>query len=72
VVVGVFKQPEMAQKMIETISNEGFTQGGSLKRPGRTDVYAASFTERTEAESFLRKIHEQYPMHSDAWILKRK
>jgi cell division septation protein DedD len=72
IVVGVFKLPDMAQKMMETLRNEGFTQRGFLHRSGRIDVYAASFIEKTEAEAFLREIHKQYSTHSDAWILKRE
>lgn len=72
VVVGVYELPDVAQKMMETLRNEGFAHMGSLKRSGRIDVYAASFTERSEAESFMKEIHKQYPTHSDAWILKRK
>ncbi len=72
VVMGVYKLPKGAQKMIEMLQNEGFTQTGLLHRSGRIDVYAASFTDRTEAEAFLREIHKQYSTHSDAWILKRE
>jgi len=71
VVMGVYEFPKVAQKMVETLHNEGFTQTGLLQRSGRIDVYAASFTDRTEAEAFLREIHKQYSTHSDAWILKR-
>lgn len=72
VVMGVYELPEVAQKMIETLANEGFTQTGSLKRSGRIDVFAASFTDETEAAAFLREVHKKHPSHSDAWILKRK
>ncbi|MCE5205964.1 MAG: hypothetical protein LLF80_07685 [Porphyromonadaceae bacterium] len=72
VVMGVYELPDVAQKMIETLSNEGFTQTGSLKRPGRIDVFAASFTDETEAADFLREVHKKHPSHADAWILKKK
>jgi hypothetical protein len=72
VVMGVYKLPKGAEKMIEMLQNEGFTQTGLLHRSGRIDVYAASFTDKTEAEAFLREIHKQYSTHSDAWILKRE
>lgn len=72
VVMGVYELPHVAEKMIETLRNEGFMHTGSLKRSGRIDVYAASFTDRVEADAFLREVHKQYPTHIDAWILKRK
>ena len=72
VVMGVYELPHVAQKMIETLTNEGFTQTGSLKRPGRIDVFAASFTDETEAAEFLREVHKKHPSHADAWILKKK
>ena len=72
VVMGVYELPHVAQKMIETLQNEGFAEVGSLKRSGRIDVYAASFTNGAEAQAFLQKIYENYPTHSDAWILKSR
>lgn len=72
VVVGVYELPQVAQKMIETLQNEGFAEVGSLKRSGRIDVYAASFTDGAEAQAFLQKVYKNYPTHSDAWILKRR
>lgn len=72
VVMGVYELPHVAQKMIETLQNEGFAEVGSLKRSGRIDVYAASFTSGGEAQAFLQKVYQNYPSHSDAWILKRR
>ena len=71
IVVGVYEIDEVAEKMMVKLDNEGFSQKGCLKRPGRTDVYAVSFNERAEAETYLREIHRAHPTYRDAWILKR-
>lgn len=72
VIVGVYEVREVAERMRETLESEGFTSNGWLRRrPGRIDVYAASFHEREEAETYLREVHQEYPTHRDAWILKR-
>lgn len=71
IIVGVYEVKEVAEKMMENLLCDGFSQRGWMKRPGRIDVYAASFTDRAEAEHHMRKIHKEYPAFRDAWILKR-
>ena len=71
IIVGVYEVKEVAEKMMEKLMDGGFTERGWMKRPGRIDVYAASFADREEAEGTLKKIHLEYPAYRDAWILKR-
>ncbi|HOO96043.1 MAG TPA: hypothetical protein PLH60_09560 [Proteiniphilum sp.] len=71
IIVGVYEVKEVAEKMMEKLMDGGFTERGWMKRPGRIDVYAASFADREEAEGTLRKIHLDYPAYREAWILKR-
>jgi|SRR5690554_2041230 len=71
IVMGVFTGNATAQKMTDELEGRGFTSTGWLERPGRIDVYAASFTDEAAAKVYLREIHGQYPAYSDAWILKR-
>lgn len=71
IIVGVYEVKEVAEKMMENLMGGGFTERGWMKRPGRIDVYAASFADREEAEDTLRKIHLDFPAYRDAWILKR-
>lgn len=71
IVMGVYKGVESAQKTTQLLLDEGFHQAGRLERPDRIDVYAASFTDKTAAEVYLREVHKKFPMHTDAWILKR-
>lgn len=70
VITGVFEVRQMAEKMKEMLESEGFTQAAWLERPGRIDVYAASFTDWPAAQAFLKKIRIQFPHHRDAWILE--
>lgn len=70
IVVGVYQFPEGASKAIESLKAEGFTNVGSMPRAGRTDVFVESFADKTEAYTFVREIHKNYPNHRDAWVLK--
>lgn len=70
VVMGVYEVRRVAEEMKAMLESEGFSQTSWLERPGRIDVYAASFTDREAADDFLKKVHSQYPHHRDAWILK--
>lgn len=70
VVVGVYQVPRVAEKAIEMLKSEGFDQVGSMSRSGRTDVYIATFADKTEAETYLREVHKSYSNHRDAWVLK--
>ncbi len=71
IIMGVFSGTMTAQKMTDELSENGFTNTGWLERPGRIDVYVASFTDEMAARVYLKEIHVQYPAYSDAWILKR-
>ena len=69
IVMGVYEVRKVAEEMKAMLESEGFTQTSWLERPGRIDVYAASFTDPEAANDFLKKVHSQYPHHRDAWIL---
>lgn len=71
IVVGVYEVKEVAEKMMENLLSEGLNETGWMQRPGRIDVYAASFTDKEAAENSLKEIHQDFPDLRDAWILKR-
>ena len=71
IIMGVFKGNNSSSKFVEDLKDKGFSDADCLERPGRYDVFAASFSSETAAEDFLREVHKKYPSHSDAWILKR-
>lgn len=71
IIMGVFRGDKSATRLAESLKADGFSGANFLERPERIDVYAASFDKETDAEEYLRKVHKQYPKHSDAWILKR-
>lgn len=71
IVLGVYELRSGAEFTERTLKAEGFSQVYWLERPGRIDLYTAVFTDRAEAENYLRTLHKQYPNHSDAWIMKR-
>jgi hypothetical protein len=71
IVMGVFRGEISASKLIESLKDEGFNSANWLERPYRYDVYAASFNNEAEAETYLKEVHKKYPKHIDAWILER-
>lgn len=70
VVVGVYQVPKVASQIIDALRAEGFSNVSSLSRSGRTDVFVDSFSDKDEAEAYMREIHKNYPNHRDAWVLK--
>lgn len=71
IVMGVFEINSGAERLVGVLKDKGLTDTGLIKRPGRYDVYAASFVNEESAKEYLKEIHKQFPTHSDAWILKR-
>ena len=71
VVMGVFEINSGAERLVDILKDKGLTETDLIKRPGRYDVYAASFVNEESAKEYLKEIHRQFPAHSDAWILKR-
>lgn len=71
IVVGVYERQSGAEKILAALKTEGFSQAAKLERPGRTDVYAAWFSDKTQAETYLREFHKKHPVYSDAWVMKR-
>lgn len=70
VVVGVYEVRDVAEKTLSTLKKQGFTNASMLKRSGRLDVYSASFTDKKEAQNYLKKFHAENPKYHDAWLLK--
>jgi hypothetical protein len=71
IVLGVYELRSGAEFTEQTLRAEGFSEVYWLERPGRIDLYTAVFTDRREAENYLKTLHKEYPNHSDAWIMKR-
>ena len=71
IVVGVYEVRDVAEKTLSKLKNEGFQTSSMIERPGRLDVYSASFSDEKEAQTFLQKFHADNSRYHDAWILKR-
>lgn len=71
IIVGVYGVRDVAEKTLSTLQAHGFVNASMLERTGRLDVYAASFTNKDEAQSFLSKFQSENPKYHDAWLLKR-
>lgn len=69
IIVGVYEVSEVANQILANLKKQGFSEASILKRPGRLDVYSASFTYESEAQSFLKEVHKKYPAYKDAWLL---
>lgn len=70
VVMGVYQRSDVAEQITKSLKEEGFSQTSWLERKGRIDVYVASFSDQSEAETYTAEIHQKYPNHRDAWVLK--
>lgn len=70
VVMGVYQRADVAEQITQMLKEEGFSQTSWLERSGRIDVYVASFSDLSEAESYTAEIHKSHPNHRDAWVLK--
>lgn len=70
IVVGVYEVRDVAEKTLNTLKKQGFTNASMLQRPGRLDVYSASFSNKHEAQDYLKKFLTENPKHHDAWLLK--
>lgn len=71
IVVGVYEVRDVAEKTLSTLKRKGFSTASMIVRPGRLDVYSASFTNRKEAYTFLLQFKADNASYRDAWILKR-
>ena len=70
IIVGVYEVADVAEIILSNLKKQGFSEASILKRPGRLDVYSASFVNKEEAQTFLKDIHKTYPAYKDAWLLK--
>lgn len=71
IVVGVYEVRDVAEKTLSTLKRKGFSTASIIERPGRLDVYSASFPNRKEAYTFLLQFKADNTSYRDAWILKR-
>lgn len=70
IIVGVYEVSDVAHTILSNLKKQGFTEASILKRSGRLDVYTASFSDESEAQLFLKEVHQKYPAYKDAWLLK--
>ena len=71
IIMGVYELRSGAELTTRALKSEGFSDVHWIEKPGRIDLYTAVFTDRTEAETYLKTLHKNYPNHADAWIMKR-
>ncbi len=71
IIVGVYEVREIAEKSLSRLKSQGFETASMIETPRRLDVYSASFSNRDDAQTFLRNFKADNPQYKDAWILKR-
>lgn len=71
IIVGVYEVRDVAEKTLLILKQQGFDNASMIEKPTRLDVYAASFSERKDAQAFLVKFQAENARYRDAWILKR-
>lgn len=70
IIVGVYEVRDVAEKTLQNLKKQGFENASFIRRFGRLDVYSASFTDKQEAQTFLKKFKSENPTYNDAWLLK--
>ena len=70
IIVGVYEVRSVADKMLENLRSEGYTNCNTIDKSNRIDVYAASFTTREEANKIANELR-QNANYRDAWVLKK-
>ncbi|MDR1743405.1 MAG: SPOR domain-containing protein [Dysgonamonadaceae bacterium] len=70
VVMGVFETVTKAQKVSAMLNADGFSEVHILKRYGRQHIYTASFSNKEEAQAYVKNIRTNHRAYRDAWILK--
>lgn len=71
IIVGVYEVREIAEKALKTLKVNGFNDASMIERPLRLDVYSAAFSNRREAQAYLKEFKAKHTRYRDAWILKR-
>lgn len=70
IIVGVYEVRGAADKMIDNLRSDGYTNCNTIDKPTRIDVYAASFSTREEANKVSKELR-QNPKYKDAWVLEK-
>lgn len=68
IIVGVYEVREIADKMIEKLKKDGFTDCNTIDKPTRIDVYAASFSSREEANKVAQQMRDSFDAYKDVWV----
>lgn len=72
VIIGSFRYLENARNYKETLINKGFVPVILENETGLFRVSVAAYNEEGPARRNITSIREQYPEHSDVWLLIRK
>ncbi len=57
-----------AERLLEKVQISGLRNAAIIESEGRYRVYAASFTDKIEGESFLETFRKENPKYETAWL----
>ncbi|MFV0329882.1 MAG: SPOR domain-containing protein [Dysgonomonas sp.] len=71
IIVGGEDSKFQADRLLEKVRNNGL-KNASIVQSDRYRIYVASFTDKTEGESFLEVFRKENPQYSTAWLYSKR
>lgn len=71
IIVGGEETKSQADRLLEKVRNNGL-KNASIVQSDRYRIYVASFTDKTEGESFLEVFRKENPQYSTAWLYSKR
>lgn len=71
IIMGVYNLEDDAQRLIQKLQKEGFSNIYTFLKYGRINVSVGGYVSKTVAVDKLQKIRQTFPHHKDAWLLKK-
>lgn len=72
IVVGGEDSKSRAERLLEKVQLSGFNKAAIVESTERYRIYIASFTDKTEGESFLETFRKENPKYESAWLYSKR
>lgn len=72
IVVGGEDSKSRAERLLEKVQLSGFNKAAIVESAERYRIYIASFTDKTEGESFLETFRQENPKYESAWLYSKR
>lgn len=72
IVIGGDETKNVANRLLSRIKSSDFPSAAIVESPDRYRIYAASFTNKKEAESYLLNFRKDNPKYETAWLYSKR